>query len=49
MNDYLSQVGQMIAYPWSKPIPVFDLFVAVFLIAVIVWFLADSTQWPEIA
>lgn len=48
-NGVITQIGGWIAYPFRKQIPLVDLVIAVLIISVVVWFLADSTHWPEIA
>lgn len=45
----ITQMGRWIAYPFKEEIPLFDLVAAVLIIAVVVWFLADATAWPEIS
>jgi hypothetical protein len=47
-NGIVTQIGGWIAYPFKNQIPWQQLAIAVLIIAILVWFLADGTQWVEV-
>jgi len=45
----ISQIGAWIAWPFNNQVDPFQLMLATLIIAIVVWVLADSTQWANFA